>query len=153
MLLGSVLGGKIMAENVPIEPKPAKRNPFSPSDRRQVESPTVYDPYARTTTASSPDEAKMARLLHKESIALERMKEADKTRRLWHALAVASILVAALIVTFAPSGRELLSYWIGGALVGLAVIAGLFTLRRRKARSASTGSAQYSVVDQDTGKK
>jgi hypothetical protein len=138
-----------MAESLPIEPKPVKRNPFSPSEKRPVESSMAYDPYARKTTTETPDEAKMARQMHKEYIAFERIKEADKTRRLWHALAVACILVAALIVTFAPSGRELISYWTSGALLLLGVVAGLLTLGRRKARASASGSAQYSVVDQD----
>ena len=41
----------------------------------------------------------------------------QKTKRLWLMLSVASLLVALLIVTFAPAGRETLSYWIGGGLV------------------------------------
>lgn len=140
-----------MAQNLPIEPRPAKRNPFSPSDKRPVESPVSYDPYARKPVAEAPDEARMARIMHKEYIALERIKETDKSKRLWQALAVACLLVAAVIVTFAPAGRELISYWTSGALVVFAIIAGLFTLGRRKARSASSASAPYSVVGQEKG--
>jgi len=45
------------------------------------------------------------------------LREAAKTKRLGLLLGFLLIVIAAVIIQFAPAGRERLSYWIGGALV------------------------------------
>ncbi len=43
--------------------------------------------------------------------------EQEKTKRLGLVLSVILLIVAMLIVLFSPEGKEIVSYWIGGALL------------------------------------
>lgn len=67
--------------------------------------------------ADSLEEAEIHKEMLKEMLVLERYKEEQKTKRLWLVLAVVAVLVSLILITFAPDGRETLSYWIGGVLL------------------------------------
>src|SRR5712692_7172885 len=45
------------------------------------------------------------------------VREQERTRRVGLILAAVLILAAAAMILFAPAGREILSYWIGAALI------------------------------------
>jgi hypothetical protein len=45
------------------------------------------------------------------------IQEEARTKRLWLSLAVFLLIAALALIMFAPPGREILSYWIGGALL------------------------------------
>ena len=55
--------------------------------------------------------------LAEAEIAKQIIPETEKTKRLWLALAFVAMLAALLILVYTPPGREMLSYWIGGALL------------------------------------
>lgn len=85
---------------------------------------------------------KIARLVQKDHLAAEHLIELEKTKRLWLILSVAALLVALLIITFAPEGRQTLSYWLGGALLVFAAGAAGYRRVLGKAPGFSVGADQ-----------
>jgi hypothetical protein len=74
------------------------------------------------------------------------IKEQERTKRVGLILAAVLILAAAATVLFAPKGREVLSYWMGAALVIFA--AGAVGYKRVWGKTANSGFG----ADQDQRK-
>lgn len=72
------------------------------------------------------------------------IREQARNKRIGLFLAFALILVAALVVVFAPEGRQTMSYWVGAALVIFAAGASGFGRIWGKTKNMSFGADQDS---------
>jgi hypothetical protein len=85
--------------------------PQSDKPRFELASPLGVD--AAATVEFTADELIKARTkLHVEAV-----RQGEKTKRLSLVLAAVMVLAALLAILFAPAGREVVSYWIGAALL------------------------------------
>ncbi|WP_299980533.1 hypothetical protein [uncultured Pseudoteredinibacter sp.] len=81
---------------------------------------------------------KLQKYFIEHQLELEKMKlkEQYKNERLAMILSVVLVLVTILTVFLAPEGKEIISYWVGGALI--LVIAGILGYTKLSIRSGET---------------
>jgi hypothetical protein len=81
-------------------------------------------------------------IMHRTRVHETYIREQARNKRLGLILSSVLILSAALIVMFAPEGREKMSYWVGASLVIFSASAGGFGRVWGKAANISFGADQ-----------